>query len=78
MWQAPIPDLALDGKPERFLVHGGLAGGAGSEYAKFTGVSTSGDVNPQGQGAGDAERTTEDHPARGLGRRVGAESLSVC
>jgi len=29
MWQAPVPDLALDEKTERFLVHSGLAGVSG-------------------------------------------------
>src|SRR5438132_6184393 len=31
MWQAPVPDLALDEKTERFLVHSGLAGSGGRE-----------------------------------------------
>ena len=32
VWQAPVPDLTLDGEAERFLVHCGPAGGAGKEH----------------------------------------------
>jgi hypothetical protein len=32
MRQAPVPDLALDEKTERFLVHSGLAGSSGREH----------------------------------------------
>src|SRR5437870_2223359 len=53
MWQAPVPDLALDEKTERFLVHGGLPGSNRPRTsARLTGVSTPGGVYPKGQGAG--------------------------
>src|SRR5947209_981653 len=32
VWQAPVPELALDQKTESFLVHGGLAGSNGREH----------------------------------------------